>query len=325
MFPSGGLCDFNSNKSNFLSLKLQKETTQEGIEMYKILIALLIISCFLLNSVSTLAQQKTVPAQERSSSAFKAKKEKAEKKIKEIESYVKKIDKEKRIHKGDAENLDRLINEHIESVNTAVKQTFADAEEAKNSDGQKGSVKSFLEFENMAKNHEKRAKAVHAKLEEIEKKIKEGDVELDKSLIESMTPDERKEYMKSMTPNGREKMKKKHPKLLSSISIDADMNFIDMKKIGESVSAFCACLPEEFINFFVSPAEASIGAGVAVACGGSYGIACPLAILGAVVAYTQAYEYMINCMERQCSCVWYRPWCCSGRTWCWSVYIAWCA
>lgn len=293
--------------------------------MFKKLIVYLITTCFLLSPSSILAQQERWPADEKSTTAFKSKKEKAEKKIKEIESLVAKIAKEKRVYKGDAENLDRLINEHVNSLNDAVKQTFTDAEEAKKSNGQKGSTKSFVEFEAMAKKHEKRAKTVEAKLKKIEAQIKDGDVELDKSLLKSMTPSERKEYLKNMTPKGREKMKKKHPKLLSHISIEADKKLVDMEKIGESVSAFCKSFPEEISNFLVSPAEATIGAAVGATCGASGGTLCVVAIAGAVVAYAAAYKAWIECCESQCTCVWYKPWCCTGRTGCWVVYVATCA
>ena len=313
-------CDLNL-------LKNSKRNQIGGIEMFKKLIVFLITPCFLLSPVSILAQQKGVPAFERSSSAFKSKKNKAETKIKEIESLVGKIAKGKRVSKGDAENLDRLMNEHVKSVNDAVKQAFTDAEEAKKSNGKKGSVKSFIEFENMAKKHEKRAKAVEAKLKKIEAQIKEGDVELDKPLIESMTPAERKEYMKNMTPKGREKMKKKHPELLSHISIEADKKLVDMEKIGESVSTFCKSFPEEISNFIVSPAEAAIGATAGATCAATNVavVVCAAAIALAVVAYASATDNFDNCMQGQCSCRWYKPWCCTGRTGCWVAYLVICA
>ena len=127
--------------------------------------------CFLMAPVYVLAQDKVLPAQANSSAAFKAKKGTAEKKIKDIENLVAKIDKGKRVYKGDAENLDRLMNEHAKAMNDAVKQTFTDAEEAQKSKGQKGSTKSFLEFEDMAQKHEKRAKGVEAKVKNIDKQI----------------------------------------------------------------------------------------------------------------------------------------------------------
>ena len=294
--------------------------------------------CVLMAPVSVLAQQKTLPAQANSSAAFKAKKDVTEKKIKDIENLVAKIVNGKRVSKGDAENLSRLMNEHGNAMNDAVKQTFADAEDAKKSNGQKGSIKSFVEFENMAKNHEQRAKAVGAKVKKIEEQIKTGDVEPDQPLLESMTPAERKEYMQSMTPGGREKMRKKHPKLLSGISVDTKTKLVDLERIGKSTFEICSStvetvreslvrIPETVSDLLVPPAEAVIGAEVALGCAvpGVNVVTCAVAIAGAALGYADAYNKWKTCYASKCACVWYKPWCCAGINDCWMLYIATCA
>lgn len=299
----------------------------------------MIALCVLITPVYVLAAEKILPAQANSSAAFKTKKYKADTKIKDIETLVAKIDNGKRASKGDAENLDRLMNEHVKAVDDAVKQTFADADEAKRSKGQKGSTKSFLEFEDMAQKHEKRAKAVEAKIKKIDAQIKTGDVELDQSLIESMTPAERKEYMQYMTPSGREKMKKKHPKFLSGISVETTTKLVDLENIGKSAGWLCrstaetvdellARITETAGDLLVPPAEAAIGVSVGVACAGTGPatiIACPAAIITAAVGYSRAYNDWLTCVQGKCGCAWYRPWCCIGRTGCWVVYLATCA
>ncbi len=295
----------------------------------------MIALCVLITPVYVLAAEKILPAQANSSAAFKTKMDKADTKIKDIETLVAKIDNGKRASKGDAENLDRLMNEHVKAVDDAVKQTFADAEEAKQSKGQKGSTKSFLEFEDMAQKHEKRAKAVEAKIKKIDGQIKTGDVELDQSLLESMTPAERKEYMQYMTPSGREKMKKKHPKLLSGITVETN-TLVDMGKTAcglcqstcQTVGAFLTSIPKTAGDLLIPPAEAAIGVSAGVACaatGPATIIACPAAIITAAVGYSRAYSDWLACIAGKCGCAWYRPWCCIGRIGCWVAYLVTCA
>ena len=307
--------------------------------MIRKILAFIIVPCVLMMPAYVFAAQKPLPAQADSTAAFKMKQAKVEDKLKKIESLVERIAKGKRVLKGDGEELDRLMIENANDVNDAVKQAIADAEEAKNSKGQKGSVRSFVEFENMAKNGEKRAKVVHAKVKNIEKQIKTGDVELDRSLLESMTPAERKEYMQYMTPSGREKMKKKNPKLLSGISVETNTNLVYLENIGKSGYELCrstartmyeflGSIPETAGNFLVPPAEAAIGASAGAACaatGPAVVITCPLAVIAAAVGYARALDDLKKCLAGQCGCAWYKPWCCAGKTGCWVIYYATCA
>ncbi len=286
--------------------------------MFRRVIAVLVVSCFLLNPALILA------AQGESTAEFKAKKDKAENKLKEIEALLDKVLKEKRVSKR-ADELDSLQKEHVESLNNAVKQAIADVDEADKSKGKRGSFRSFADFENMAVDHEKRGKAIEARINDILAKIKEGDVELDGSLLESMTPAERKEYMEYMTPSGREKMKKKQPKLLSGIAIETRMNLVDLGDITRPVGRFCSSASDTIGDFLAPPAEAAIGAAAGATCGATGGIACAAAVVGVVYAYARATDDYLKCIAGQCGCAWYKPWCCTGRTGCYIAYLTQCA
>lgn len=302
--------------------------------MIKKLALFVIVQCVLMSPVYVFAQ-KISPAHANSSAAYKMKKDVAEKGITKIENLVAKIANGKRVSKGDAEGLDALIIEHAKAMNDAVKQAIADAKEAQDSKLQKGSTKSFVEFEDMAQKHEKRAKAVEAKVKKIDEQIKTGDIELDQPLLESMTPAERKEYMQYMTPGGRDKMKKKHPKLLSGISIKNKI-LVDLDYIGKSACELSrsnakkagdllVTIPQTVGDFLVPPAEAALGLGAGTACGATGGLACALAIGGTVYGYLRVYDEFVQCLASQCTCRWYKPWCCAGKTGCWVKYIAECA
>ena len=257
-------------------------------------------------------------AQNEPTVAFKSKKDKAEKKLKEIESFVAKILKEKRVSKR-ADDLSTLLKEHVESLNDAVKQAIVDVEEAKKSEEKKGSYRSFVEFENMAVKHEKRGKAVEARFKNILAQIKEGDIELDGSLLKSMTPAERKDYLEYMTPSGREKMKKKQPKWLSAISVETDTKLVDWEKISRSAGQFCSATSEAVGDFLVPPAEAAIGFTAGTICGATGGAACFFAVVGLVAGFHEAYDEFVECLEGTCACKWYKPWCCTGP---WACYVA---
>ncbi len=296
----------------------------------------MIALCVIMIPVYVLAQQKILPAQANSSAAFKAKKDAAEKKIKDIENLVTKIANQKRASKADGEDLDKLMMEHAKAVDDSFKQSLADAQEAEKSKGQKGSTKSFVEFEDMAKKHEQRAKAVDAKVKKLADQIKTGDVELDQPLLESMTPAERKEYMQYMTPSGREKMKKKHPKLLSGISIETETKLVDMGKsacelcrsTAQTVGDLLTGIAKTTSDLLIPPAEAAIGAGAGATCAGTGPatvVACPAAVVTAAYLYSEATEKLYACYRGQCSCAWYKPWCCAGRTGCWVAYLVKCA
>ena len=300
------------------------------------LIAFMVVQCVLMSPVYLLAQEKILPSHANSSAAFKMKKDIAEKNIAKIENLVAKIANGKQVSRGSAENLESLMNEHAKALDNAVKQSIADAREAKESKLQKGSTKSFVEFEDMAQKHEKRAKVVEAKIKKIDEQIKTGDIELDQPLLESMTPAEKKEYLQYMTPSGREKMKKKHPKLLSGISVETRTKLVDLDYIGKSTGKLCSSTAEkagDFLvtitktvgDFLVPEAEASIGIAAGTTCGATGGLACAGAVVGAAFLYSQATEKYYACMAGQCSCRWYKPWCCWGRTGCWVAYVALCA
>jgi hypothetical protein len=142
-----------------------------------------------------------------------------------------------------------------------------------------------------------------------------------------------------MTPSGREKVKKKHPKLLSGLDIQIQPRLVDTQKIRGSLTALCKAFPEQASDFFVSlpeevgdflipPAEAYIGVSVGLDCGEAIatgGLAIPLCAIGILSLYndiTNAIDTFNNCLAGQCGCKWYRPWCCLGRTGCWIAYIA---
>lgn len=288
--------------------------------MFKRITAVLVVSCILFPVI-------VLAAQGESTAEFKLKKDKAEMKLKEIETLLDKVLREKRVSKR-ADSLDTLQKEHVESLNEAVKQAIADVEAADKSKGKKGSFRSFADFENMAVDHEKRGKAVEAKIKDILEKIKTADIELDVTLLENMTPAERKEYLEYMTPGGREKMKKKQPKLLSGRDVETGTMLVvpgDLGRITRSAGQFCSSAYDTLGDLLVPPAEATIGAAAGAACAGTAGAGCVAAVAGAVFAYSAAVDDYYKCLSGQCSCVWYKPWCCTGRTGCYIAYLALCA
>ena len=136
------------------------------MKRFGMMTACLIALCFLCSSVSISAQPTNLPAQVKSTFAFKAKKDKTEKQLRKIEMFVAKIAKEKRISTR-AGNLNALLREHVKLLDEAAKQALADGDVANKSQWKKGSIKSFIEFESMAVNHEKRGKAVITGLNKI--------------------------------------------------------------------------------------------------------------------------------------------------------------
>ncbi|MBI2174675.1 MAG: hypothetical protein HYU33_05725 [Candidatus Omnitrophica bacterium] len=157
----------------------------------------------------------------------------------------------------------------MESFDTAIKQ----AELAAKSQGKEGSTALLKPFEDLAVKHENRMKQLDMRAQKIVLQIKEGAVQIDKSLLQQLTPQERGEFLQTLHPRGVKEMEQRHPELFkeppkpkgqpsgrksSSTAEPAE---------GGKVARGWPML-EKISDFFISPAQAAIAIPVTAACTG---------------------------------------------------------
>lgn len=151
----------------------------------------------------------------------------------------------------------------MESFDTAIKQ----AELAARSQGKEGSTALLKPFEDLAVKHENRMKQLDGRAQKIVLQIKEGAVQFDKSLLQQLTPQERGEFLQTLHPRGVKEMEQRHPELFKGPPTRPKSSSTAEPAEGGKVARGWPML-EKISDFFISPAQAAIAAGVAAACTG---------------------------------------------------------
>lgn len=267
------------------------------------------------------------------SAEFKKKMSEANAKLKRMEDRLNNIEKSRKFSRREMEDMNTDIEEYGNKMWNLHNEAVGRVKEAGDTEGKKGGNEEFLYFEDTAKVHEKKLKALKEKQNRIENEIKNGKIKPGKDIIDTMTPEEKHEFKKSLTPEGRKEIEKTYPKMRSSFrSVPATKEFAlfddsDQEPTIVSPEALsvndlcCSGLSEAIGNLFVSPAEAAVAAGCYPICAATIGIGCVACVLSAGGAAYSAYTSWRRCM-RSCSCRWYRPWCCAKKVACTVVFIA---
>jgi len=288
--------------------------------MTKRLFCLLIVVSFLLVSVTAFAQPEERMKPGAISPAFKGKIDSATLKLNGIESQIAKIDRQKIVTIGDAENLEKTMYEYAEYMKAALDAALQEAQKAGESRGKEGSIKSLKNFEDTAKAHEPRVNKLAKNLKSIEAKIKVATIKLDRPLLQQMTPAEREEFRKFLAPKGIQKMEKLHPDLFKpGTKPGASLNLSDGAQVVSSIGGFCSSL--QIGNFFVSPAEAALAAPCVGVCWAKNWAGCAACVGAAGSSAVNAWNDFVSCWNGACKCKWYKPGCCAKKAWCLAKFI----
>jgi len=262
------------------------------------------------------------------SKEYKQKLEKTGVVLQRMEARLNKIEKDKMFSKEDMLTMDADLNQYGNDMNNLYNEAVDRVKEAKDTNGKSGGNEEFLYFEDMAKGHEKRMKALADKHAAIDENIKKAKIKPNKKTIDEMTPEEKKKFKDSLTPEGKKEIEKTYPKMTSNFNLSPSERLYDFAGLGDerrfqirsSVNEVCSATATAMSDFLVSPLEASAAYGCYLTCSATLGLACATCVISAGGVVYDAYITWKNNMK-SCSCSWYNAWCCAKKTYWTSKFL----
>jgi len=238
----------------------------------------------------------------------------AEMNIKKAESLIAKIQKRKVIKEADAQELDAAFQAHITILTGSAKEALLEAEKSVKRGDKVVNLKAINHYEKIAQAHEKRAKKILVKSFVIQVNTQIGEVQLDRSTLKKMSPQERKEFKQFLHPKGKRKIEKLHPDLFKKDVSQDTGDAVNQRLYIFAAQHFAdnplACNAKEYLGYvadFLLPqkAEAAIGAAGVAACG-TLTPACVAVLAAGIVAVD-----LVELGYRKCvaSCKSYQWWC----------------
>ncbi|MDD5394981.1 MAG: hypothetical protein PHE17_18335 [Thiothrix sp.] len=239
-----------------------------------------------------------------------------ETKLSSIEGTLSRIKSQKLVKLGD-EGMDQSMYAYAESMKSAFDLASSEALKAAKSNGREGNVGLVGAFEKMAKVHEQRTALLEGKLKAIDSGVKAGDILLDKSLLQRMTPSERSEFKGTLSPGAIRNYERLSPGLLNlrvgpTSSLMPDVLALGVAPVAEDNSCFNTSL-SAIGDFFLSPAEAAIAAPCVGVCWSRNWSACTACVVAAGPAAINAWNAFVGQWNGCCGCKWYKPWCCACK------------
>lgn len=289
--------------------------------MFKLIFALLISTFFLLSNVVTYAQQPSPKFQKVIPEAFKQRIAIPESKLKNIDGILNRIESQRLVRDGDGETMEREMYEYAEHMRLIFDESIRSAEEAAKSEGKSGNVESLNSFETTAKLHEAKIRRIEARIRAIQSQIKTGAIQLDKPILQKMSPSERFEFKNSLNPEGQRRMEKMHPDLFKPVMKPGAS--IDVYKVSSTTSkkSCSSSIYEQFSNFFIGQAEASIAVNCIGVCIAKKWSDCLNCVKSVGPAAVDAWNDFKRCWDNCCGCKWYRPDCCLCKAGCLLKFI----
>jgi len=280
--------------------------------MYKQFLSIVIAIGFCGSAVA-FAQSDVPPGLEKKLAA-------AEDNLKKVEAVIAKVARGKVIKDEDMKALDNAMMLHAVALGLALDDALAEVEKSAKAEETPVNTKALARFERVAQNHEKRAKKVSNKALVVEAKIKMGDMQLDRSVTEKMSPEEKGKFKKYLDPRGRRKMEILQPDIFEttspaggdSVRAESMVSLCAHPFSVDPVTGFVRELPE----LVASPADAAINAAAIYVCGQSAGTLCIAAKVSAKLASIGATNLLNRCLS---GCASWKWWCKAG---CWTAYIA---
>lgn len=199
------------------------------------------------------------------------------------------------------EYSETLENEMVSLARTMVAAFDEALKETKvwgESKGTRGTYKNMEQFEVRAKQFERRTKMFADRIRNIEGKLEDGRINVDRSVLGKMSPREKRDFMNSLRPVGRDKIKRENPHLFGAEYDRA------VEKAGEAGPAeggvsywsrFLSYFSETILGTVVPDAEAANAAIVYFSCGAVPVVGCVATIGGCSVAVYRELDNFDKC------------------------------
>jgi hypothetical protein len=238
--------------------------------------------------------------------------------MRKIENLTDKIDKGKTLSDKQLTELDSLMEKHAILVKSAFMEAAREVEaqakaveKQEKATGKPGKIDltAINVYEKAAKGFEARAKKLEQKGKNINKKIKTGAIELDKTALKKMSGKEKQEFKTFLDSKVRDKYKKKHPDVFSSMSFPSQEVLVEIQEVQEPCTV-CSETIEQVLDFFVQPAHAASGAAIGVSCTAAgavtVGATC---VLGTATAIYQMQDEWNRYQKCKKDCGRWNRWC----------------
>jgi hypothetical protein len=180
----------------------------------------LLLSCLSLAALSgagPVFSQTAAPSARAVPTDLTAKLQESDKRLTSIEEGFTRMEALKTIGDKFGDDLNEPLAAYARGMSESFDAAMKQAELAARSQGKDGSIASIKMFEDLAKKHESRLKQLDGKGQKIVQQVKDGTVEIDKSLIEQATPQDRAEFLQSLSAGGRKSVLQKHPDLFKGL------------------------------------------------------------------------------------------------------------
>ncbi|MEA2329433.1 MAG: hypothetical protein QOE68_4392 [Thermoanaerobaculia bacterium] len=280
----------------------------------KRLVLVFVCATLSLMSVAASAQKPSLPSEApaaRVSGEFMKAHDSTNAKFEEIQSLLSGIEREKVIHEGDTQKLDKLMFDYAKQLKAAFDQATRDADEAAKSKGQRGSAQSAVTFESLALQHEKASRSWEPRLNQIQSKLATAEIKPDVAALKNLSAAGLQEYRKSLTPAGLKEMERVHPELMKASS-HSRLGTPDPRLVAQGIAVPLSDQIDRAVSQFIDEvgpdsAGASLAAPCVSSCSQKNWGACAACILSKTPAAIAAWNTFTSCWNSIGTCDW-RHW-----------------
>jgi hypothetical protein len=278
-------------------------------------------------AASQVREAALVPAVQKASPAFLKFHDSSKGKFGQIQSLLSQIESGKVLHDGDAEKLDKMMFEYANELKAAFDQASADAKEAAESKGRKGSVESLKVFETQAQQHEQASKGFESRMIIVQNKLKSGEIKLDKQLLQKMSPGEMQQFKQFLAPGALQQMEQLHPDLMKGAPAKSSLERTEEtpQLVAQAIPVPLGCRVADLVgNLIEEKAEAALAFSCIGPCKAKNWTACVNCIVSKGPAAINAWNTFVGCWNGAGPCNW-RPWTwgnCARKAACLAVFIA---
>jgi hypothetical protein len=201
---------------------------------------------------------------------FKTKLEKLDGQCKQamdkIEKVIERIESGKKITKKDRdEPTPTDLRPCADSTKAVFDEAAKDAKDAADSTGSRGNTGNLKALEAFAKDQETKHTPKKDKIDEIQRKVKSCEIEVEKGLLEEASPADRESFRDFLDPNCREKLDKQYPELFKRTQLNL-RHYASFYHTERSTPKGNDSFSSTLASLFITPADAAQAAGCLNVC-----------------------------------------------------------
>lgn len=155
-----------------------------------------------------------------------------------IEKLFDRVESKRLVTLQDSETVSKATLEYSQIMKSALDDALKSAETLARTEGKKGSIDPLDTFEKAEKVNEPRLLKINERATNIENRIKEGAILIDKPAIEQLSIMERRDLLNSLQPTARTTYIQKHPDIFKSVLEGSQKELEPLNKISESQQSF---------------------------------------------------------------------------------------